>query len=141
MTRSDPAAFRTAVTMPGVFDAFWAATLAEAGTIEPAVALVPVPARSTEDVQVFELSFASWSGVRIAGWYCRPTGLTPDDLLPGLLLPPGYISEPAVPKEWARRGYAAFALATRGKLRSSDRFNPGFPGLLTYNITDRETYS
>jgi cephalosporin-C deacetylase len=141
MTRSDPAAFRTAVTMPADFDAFWAATLAEAETIDPAVALVPVPARSTDDVQVFELSFTSWGGVRIAGWYCRPTGLTPDDLLPGLLLPPGYISEPAVPKEWARRGYAAFALATRGKLRSSDRFNPGFPGLLTYNITDRETYS
>ena len=31
--------------------------------------------------------------------------------------------------------------ATRGKLGSNDVFNPGFPGLLTHNITDRETYS
>jgi cephalosporin-C deacetylase len=31
-------------------------------------------------------------------------------------------------------------VAPRGKLRSNDRFNPGYPGLLTENIVDRNTY-
>jgi cephalosporin-C deacetylase len=51
-----------------------------------------------------------------------------------------YISEPALPKAAAARGYAAFGAAPRGKLRSNGQFNPGYPGLLTHNITDRHTY-
>ena len=138
--RSDPATFRTRVTRPDDFDDFWTRTLAEAATIDAAPRLQPIPHRSTADVAVFELEFRSWHGVQIRGWYCRPTR-APAEGLPGLLLPPGYISEPAVPRDWAKRGYAALALATRGKLRSGAQFNPGFPGLLTYNIVDRETYS
>jgi cephalosporin-C deacetylase len=38
-------------------------------------------------------------------------------------------------------GYAAVGVAPRGKLRSNAQFNPGYPGLLTHNIVDRETYS
>ena len=138
--RSDPATFRTRVTRPADFDDFWARTLAEAETIVGAPRLHPIPDRSTADVAVFELEFEGWQGVKIRGWYCRPTR-APSAGLPGLLLPPGYISEPIVPLDWARRGYAALALATRGKLRSSAEFNPGFPGLLTDNIVDRETYA
>ena len=37
--------------------------------------------------------------------------------------------------------YAAFAVAPRGKLRSNQQFNPGYPGLLAHNIVDRNTYS
>jgi cephalosporin-C deacetylase len=58
--------------------------------------------------------------------------------------PPGTfacnISEPGLPKAYALRGYATFGVAPRGKLRSNGQFNPGYPGLLTYNITDRNTY-
>ena len=39
------------------------------------------------------------------------------------------------------KGYAALSVAPRGKLRSNQQFNPGYPGLLTHNITDRNTYS
>jgi cephalosporin-C deacetylase len=53
---------------------------------------------------------------------------------------PGYISEPALPKPYALRGYATFGVAPRGKLRSNKQYNPGYPGLLTHNITDRNTY-
>ena len=61
--------------------------------------------------------------------------------LPGLLQVPGYNMEPPVPKAWANKGYAAFSVAPRGKLRSNRQFNPGYPGLLTYSMVDRNTYS
>jgi cephalosporin-C deacetylase len=57
------------------------------------------------------------------------------------LLVPGYISEPTLPKSWAKLGYAAVGVAPRGKLRSNRHFNPGYPGLLTSNIVDRHTYA
>ncbi len=60
---------------------------------------------------------------------------------PALLIVPGYISEPTLPKSWARMGYAAVGVAPRGKLRSNRHFNPGYPGLLTSNIVDRHTYA
>ena len=31
--------------------------------------------------------------------------------------------------------------APRGKIRSNQQFNPGYPGLLTHNIVDRNTYT
>ena len=54
---------------------------------------------------------------------------------------PGYVSEPTLPKSWAKLGYAAVGVAPRGKLRSNRHFNPGYPGLLVNNIVDRHTYS
>jgi cephalosporin-C deacetylase len=53
---------------------------------------------------------------------------------------PGYIGEPPIPKVTAKAGYAVFSVAPRGKLRSNAQFNPGYPGLLTHNIVDRNTY-
>jgi cephalosporin-C deacetylase len=58
-----------------------------------------------------------------------------------LLLVPGYISEPTLPKSWAASGYAALGVAPRGKLRSNRQYNPGYPGLLVDNILDRNTYA
>lgn len=60
---------------------------------------------------------------------------------PALLIVPGYISEPTLPKSWAKMGYATVGVAPRGKLRSNARYNPGYPGLLVDNIVDRNTYS
>ncbi|MFW6194985.1 MAG: acetylxylan esterase, partial [Chloroflexota bacterium] len=88
---------------------------------------------------VFDVRYTSFGGLRIAGWYARPAGATGH--LPGLLTVPGYVSEPKVPKAYARQGYAVFSAAPRGKLRSNAEFNPGYPGLLTHNITDRDSYA
>jgi cephalosporin-C deacetylase len=57
------------------------------------------------------------------------------------LFVPGYISDPPLLKGWAREGYALLSAAPRGKIRSNRQFNPGYPGLLTHNIVDRNTYS
>lgn len=97
--------------------------------------------RSTDAVEVFEIGYDSLDGVRIAGWYCVPRREVVPPPYPGLLLVPGYISEPTLPKSWARQGYAAVGVAPRGKLRSHRQYNPGYPGLLLDNIVDRNTYA
>jgi cephalosporin-C deacetylase len=97
--------------------------------------------RSTSEIAVFDVRYDSFDGLRIAGWYAVPRAEYLPPPYPALMLLPGYMSEPVIPKAWARKGYAAFAVAPRGKLRSNERFNPGYPGLLVHNIVDPNTYS
>ena len=127
------------VTKPDDIDQFWEEVLAETAKIPLDPEVVFDPLRSSDEIDVYEVFYTSLDRVRIAGWYAVPKQR--DGLLPGLLQVPGYNMEPPVPKVWARKGYAAFSAAPRGKLRSNRQFNPGYPGLLTYGIVDRNTYS
>ncbi|MFN8523791.1 MAG: acetylxylan esterase [Chloroflexota bacterium] len=136
----NPPAYGSSTERPADFDDFWAHTLEAANRLPLDPSLVPVPHRSTEHVEVFEIAYTSYQGLRIAGWYCRPRSTYLPPPYPALLIVPGYISEPTLPKSWAKLGYAAIGVAPRGKLRSNQRFNPGYPGLLVHNIVDRETY-
>jgi cephalosporin-C deacetylase len=138
MTRRDPAGYRSSVALPPDFDRFWQDTLAEAAEVPLNPRLEPVPLRSSPEVEVFDVRWDSLDGLSIAGWYCRPRGRT--GRLPALIHLPGYVSEPLLPRPSALQGYCALSVAPRGKLRSNDRFNPGYPGLLTHNIVDRNTY-
>lgn len=128
------------VERPDDFDDFWATTLLMTDTVPLNPALELDPLRSDDEVDVYEIHYDSYDGLRIAGWYCVPKASYLEPPYPGLSIVPGYISEPTLPKSWARQGYAAVGVAPRGKLRSNARFNPGYPGLLTYNIVDKETY-
>lgn len=114
--------------------------MAEANAIPLNPSLELAPMRSTDEVDVYEIGYDSLDGLRIAGWYCVPKASLIAPPYPALLLMPGYISEPTLPKSWAELGYAAVGVAPRGKLRSNGRFNPGYPGLLVNNIVDRHTY-
>jgi cephalosporin-C deacetylase len=138
MPKPNPADYKITLKKPADFDAFWHAVMAQAAKVPLNPALTPVPMRSTDAVEVFEAYYDSLDGVRIAGWYCLPRHRP--GKLPAVVVYPGYISEPTLPKDWAAHGYAAFGAAPRGKLRSNARFNPGYPGLLTHNITDKNTY-
>lgn len=138
MNSRNPAAYGTAVGKPTDFDAFWAAIETEARAIPLNATLTPVPLRSTAQVEVFAVHYDSLEHVRIAGWYCLPRHRPAP--LPAMVVYPGYISEPTLPKAHAAKGYAAFGAAPRGKLRSNQQFNPGYPGLLAHNIIDRHTY-
>lgn len=135
---TSPPRFQSRVRRPPDFDAWWDGLLEAASHIPLAPSLESDPLRSTADVEVFSAGYDSLDGLRVAGWYVRPRGAR--GRLPALALMPGYISEPKIPKELARAGYAAFSVGPRGKLRSHGQFNPGYPGLLTHNITDRNTY-
>jgi len=143
MMTSRPAASEhvTTVRKPDDFDAFWADLMAQAATLPLDPDMVPVPMRSNDQVETFEIAYTSLDGLRIAGWYCRPRESALAPPYPSLIIVPGYISEPTLPKQWARAGYAAVGVAPRGKLRSNRHFNPGYPGLLVDNIIDKHTYA
>jgi cephalosporin-C deacetylase len=113
----------------------------EARDIPLRPAMTHIPLRSTPEVDVYEIHYDSLDGLRIAGWYCVPKESYLPPPYPALLLVPGYISEPTLPKSWAKMGYAAVGVAPRGKLRSNSRYNPGYPGLLTNNIVYHSTYA
>ena len=138
MVRTAPEQFLSRVAVPSDLDDYWQNVLSETAGIPLDAEVCPDPLRSTGDIDVYEVFFTSLDRVRIAGWYAVPKGRTG---LPGLLQVPGYQMEPPVPKNWARKGYATLSVAPRGKLRSNRQFNPGYPGLLTYGIVDRNTYS
>ena len=137
--------YETSVRKPDDIDQFWDDVLAETAEIPLEPEMVYDPLRSTASIDVYEVFFTSLDHVRIAGWYAVPRQRermpSSNQQLPGLLQVPGYNMEPPVPKPWAARGYAAFSVAPRGKLRSNRQFNPGYPGLLTYGMVDRNTYS
>ncbi len=131
--------YQTKARKPDDFDEFWADVVTQVERLDLEPEVVPDPLRTSDEIEVFQTYHTSIDGVRIAGWYCLPRDR--EGPLPAVLVVPGYQSDPGIPKEWARRGYAALAVAPRGKLRSNSQFNPGYPGLLTYGITDRNIYS
>jgi cephalosporin-C deacetylase len=139
MARAAPKNYVSRVRKPVGFDDFWSDVLTQAARVRLVPKMFPEPLRTTEDVEVFQVTYDSLDNVRVAGWYARPRNRS--DKLPGLLYLPGYQSDPPLPTPWARLGYAALSVAPRGKLRSNQQFNPGYPGLLTYGIVDRHTYS
>ena len=139
MPRSAAADYIAKVRKPADIDRFWADVLAQTARIPLEPEVVHDPLRSSSEVDVYQVTYTSLDRVRIAGWYALPQQR--DGLLPGLLVVPGYSMEPLVPKVWAAKGYATFSVAPRGKLRSNGQFNPGYPGLLTYGIVDRNTYT
>jgi cephalosporin-C deacetylase len=130
----------TSVRKPDDFDAFWADLMAQSAALPLDPEMTPAPMRSNGQVETFEIHYTSLDGLRIAGWYCRPRESALAPPYPALIVVPGYISEPTLPKQWAKAGYAAVGVAPRGKLRSNSHFNPGYPGLLVENIIDKETY-
>ena len=71
-TRGRAEDYQSSITRPPDFDAFWDQTLAELDAIPLDPELTPVPMRSTDEVEVFEIHYTSLGNVRIAGWYCRP---------------------------------------------------------------------
>ena len=138
MNKSNLSNYRSSVVKPHDFQEFWRQTLEATERVDLNPRLTLDPMRSNYHVEVFEAVYRSYESVEIAGWYARPRNHP--DPLPGLLFVPGYVSEPKLPTDLARDGYAVFSAAPRNKLRSNRVFNPGYPGLLTHNIESRSTY-
>lgn len=133
--------YQVTLERPADFDAFWEKIMADVAEIPLNASMEHVPLRSTDEVDVYEIHYDSLDHVRVAGWYARPKAGYIAPPYPGLLIVPGYVSEPTLPKSWAKMGYATVGVAPRGKLRSNSQFNPGYPGLLVNNIIDKHTYS
>ena len=138
-TESDLVSFSTQVTCPDDFDQFWDGVLSELDQIPLDANVAHDPLRSTDAATVFQVTYRSLDGLDIFGWYAVPA--VGDGPFPAVLILPGYKSEPALRRDWAAKGVAALSVAVRGKLPSSAQFNPGYPGLLTHGVEDRDTYS
>ena len=139
MARVEADRYVSVVRKPQDFDQFWHGVLEQASRIplDPSIELDPL--RTTAEVDVYRVHYTSLDWVRISGWYCLPKNRS--GKLPAILQMPGYLMDPRVPKDKAKKGYAVFAAAPRGKVGSRSQFDPGYPGLLTYSIVDRNTYS
>ena len=138
-TKEDLEAFVTQVTCPDDFDNFWGETLAGLAEMPLDARVTPDPLRSNDGVNVYQVTYRSLDGLEIFGWYSVPAqGEGP---FPAILHLPGYKSEPAVRRDWGRKGVVVLSVAVRGKLPSSSQFNPGYPGLLTSGVESRDTYS
>ena len=138
-TIEDLESFVTQVTCPDDFDDFWAGVMGELACLPLDPELIRDPLRSNDEVDVFQATYASLGGLKIFGWYSVPAN--GDGPFPAILLLPGYKSEPAVRRDWGRKGVAVLTVAVRGKLPSSSQFNPGYPGLLTHGLESRDGYS
>ena len=139
MAKAPADSYQSKVKKPDDFDTFWDGVMGQASAVALEPEMVPDPLRTSEDVETFQVFYTSIDHVRVAAWYCRPTRRA--QRLPAIMLLPGYQMDPPIPKEWARKGYAALSVAPRGKLRSNRQFNPGYPNLLTHNVVDRHTYA
>lgn len=131
--------YRSKVIKPLDFDQFWDDVLSDAEAIDLNCNVEKDDLRSTEEIDVYEIFYDSLDNVRVSAWYAVPLGF--DGKLPAIVSLPGYLSDPPIPKDWAAKGYACISVNPRGKVRSRTQFDPGYPGLLTYGIVDRNTYS
>ncbi|MFL2760200.1 MAG: acetylxylan esterase [Dehalococcoidia bacterium] len=131
--------YKCKVIKPDDFNEFWGSVLDELTVVELNIECEEDKLRSDEDTTVYQIFYDSLDRVRVSGWYSVPN--SPKQGLPAILLVPGYQSDPPIPKDWSAKGYACLSVNPRGKVRSRNQFDPGYPGLLTHRIVDRNTYS
>ena len=93
--------------------------------LQPAV--TPDPLRSNDVVKVYQATYRSLDGLDIFGWYSVPA--VGDGPFPAILVLPGYKSEPALRRDWGRKGVAVLSVAVRGKLPSNSGVQPRLSGL------------
>jgi cephalosporin-C deacetylase len=131
--------YRCKVVKPDDFDEFWDGVLSDVNAIDLDPSMEKDELRSNEEVDVYQVFYNSLDNVRISAWYSLPKGAT--GKLPAMIQLPGYQSDPPIAREWAVKGYACISVNPRGKVRSRTQFDPGYPGLLTYGIVDKNSYT
>jgi cephalosporin-C deacetylase len=142
---------------PADFDAFWAATLADARSHPLAATFEPVDA-GFATVDVWDVTFAGFGGQPIKGWFLAPHDVAASPFarngrLSCVVEYIGYGGGRGRPLDWlafASAGHAHFVMDIRGQgstWRAGDTPDPDadatggqFPGYLTRGITAPETY-
>lgn len=140
--------YRSSVTKPDDFDAFWAETLDEASRLPLDPVFEPVDC-GLPLVEVFDASFAGYGGHRVRAWFIKPRGASTG--LTGLTKFIGYNGGRAFPHEhllWPATGRAVFVMDTRGQGAGWSRgetadpigSDPAHAGFMTRGIASRDTY-
>jgi cephalosporin-C deacetylase len=135
-------------TEPADFDAFWAATLAEARAYGLDARFEPVET-GLSTVTVEDVTFHGFGGQPVKGWLLRPANASAP--LPTVVEYVGYGGGRGLPHErlvWASAGYAHLTMDTRGQgsaWQVGDTPDDGpagnsHPGFATRGVLNRDTY-
>ncbi len=73
----DPLSIKPSMPVPDDFDAFWSEQKARLAQVPVNARLTPVPARSTEQAEVFDLQADALGEAPVSGYYMRPVGAKP----------------------------------------------------------------
>ncbi|MGI4893596.1 MAG: acetylxylan esterase [Janthinobacterium lividum] len=139
--------YRGDVAEPEDFDAFWAESLTRARTHDLDVRLTPAPGPRLPALDVDDVRFTGWGGVRIAAWLVRPAHVAGP--LPIVVEFIGYSGGRGLPVEhtaWAAAGFAHLVVDTRGMGHAtpdpdtSATSGQWANGFLTKGIEDPTTY-
>ena len=122
---------------PADFDQYWSNTMDELAQLPAAPELPEIPLRNTDFGAVYGLRLTSLGAYRIFAYYCVPHG---DGPFPVLFHAPGYGSVVHVPPYEERQQYVVVSLCHRGQRLSDQPFAAAYPGLLTTDIEDAQTY-
>lgn len=133
---------------PADLDAFWKATLAEAGSRDIAAVCTEV-STGLALVESYDVTFTGYGGDPVKGWLHLPRRR--DGRLPCVIQFAGYGGGRGLAHEsvlWAVAGYAHFTMDTRGQGSASSLGDtpdphgstPAVPGFLTRGILDPADY-
>ncbi len=137
------------VAEPADFDAFWAASIAEARAVAGDTVIVPVDS-PLRGVEVADVTFTGYAGDPIKAWLLTPRGA--DQPLPTIVEFAGYGGSRGLPHErlaWVSSGYAHVIMDTRGQgsvwggggaTADPHGSGPSYPGFMTQGIEDPRTY-
>lgn len=141
--------YAPALPEPADFDAYWAATLADARRHDLAASFTPVDS-GLAVIDSFDVSFAGFGGTPIRAWLHLPAGRSGP--LPAVVEYLGYGGGRGWPHErvlWATAGYAHLLMDTRGQGASwavggtadpDANGAPAHPGFMTQGILDPASY-
>jgi cephalosporin-C deacetylase len=135
---------------PADFDAFWAATLAEARQFPLQAEFRPVDF-GLRQVEVLDVTFNGYGGQPIKGWLLLPHGAAAP--LPCVVEYIGYGGGRSLPYDhllWSNAGYAHLVMDTRGQGSvwspgdtpdlEPEGGNPQQPGFMTRGVLNPRTY-
>ena len=129
------------VSRPEDFDAYWAATLEELARVPAAPEVDELPLRSTDYAAAYVVHLTSIGPYRIFAHLSIPKGGGP---FPARYYLPRYGSVvEQIPQGFTnaqRREYVTFSVGVRGQRGADQPFAAAFPGLLTHDISDHESY-
>ncbi|MFI1094219.1 acetylxylan esterase [Streptomyces sp. NPDC020917] len=140
--------YRADIEAPGDFDAFWAATLAEARQF-PLTAVFEEVDTGLVGTRTYDVTFAGFGGHPIKGWFTVPAAAT--EPLPLVMHYAGYSGGRSLPHVWGLwplAGYAHFIMDTRGQGSGGNvgdtadpvGSGPAGAGHMTRGVLDPEQY-
>ncbi|MFE4455645.1 acetylxylan esterase [Streptomyces sp. NPDC056796] len=141
--------YRSRSVEPDDFDAFWSATLDEAGTHDLDARFERCADLGLVTVDVYDVTFAGFGGHPVKGWFVIPAGTT--EPVPVVVEFIGYGGGRSLPHAhllWASAGMAHFVMDTRGQgsgwapgdTADPVGSGPSLPGFMTQGIEDPATY-